>query len=473
MVGMRRFLSSILFLAPVVARCAGDPPFKLGDIELPGDCSALKPGAALSPEDEARNGYRHVEKIGRHFVYPEIKKSGFDPDRFYDLHLMLKDGAPSAIMIGKAKLLLKRHAATMAEWDKLLATEFYREPGLPVTVEGLWGDSWIPSFRALREATYANLWRIRVALYEGRQRDAFADWLRFRSGLARLAAHSDLLVSQMIVTVLEGICSRAAWELSPTAADAKEMAVCDENFDAAHWRRVMLRESHFLVLGVPRTDKEIVAAIEADFTRGKLPKTVEEYRARILPLYGTPVERARESLAEIRRLGAPGFEIPRVFRYLHASESPYSKRWRALEAAGYDMGVTPAGLAYLGEWNFRIRRRFDRVIVALRAYAGEHNGVYPKSLDELVPGYLASVPLDPFSEKPLRFDPRWPAVWSVGPDGKDDDGAGILTVVRFDAKEPADIVSRPFGSPDVRPVPPPPPKPVKKESTAKVIPAAP
>lgn len=470
MMGMFRLALPIVAIACAVALRAGEPSFKLGDIELPGDCAALKPAPPLSPEDEARNGYRHVEELTRLLVYPEKKNTGkLDPDRFYDLHLMLKGGTPSGIMIGKAKLLLKRHAAALAEWDKLLASDFYREPPLPVTVEVLWSDSWIPPFRSLREITYANLWRMRVALYEGRQKDAFDDWLSLRAGLNRLNSRSDLLVSQMIFTVLEGFCSRAAWELSPSAGDARGMLVSEEDFDAAHWRRVTIKEAQFFVIGVPRTNEEISRTIKSyafDPENEKQPKTVEEYRKRVLPLLGNPVERARESLAEIRRLGAPGFEIPRVFRYLLQSESPYSKRWKLLEAAGVGMDISTTGLAYCGEWNFRIRRRFDRVIVALRAYAVEHEGAYPKSLDALVPKYLSSVPMDPFSEKPLCYDPVWPAVWSVGPDFKDDNGAGAGTAVRFESTEPADLVSRPFGAPDVRPVPTPPPPPPSKEPRA-------
>ena len=52
------------------------------------------------------------------------------------------------------------------------------------------------------------------------------------------------------------------------------------------------------------------------------------------------------------------------------------------------------------------------------------NAVYPARLDELVPNYLDAVPIDSFSGRSLiyrRLENRY-QLYSVGPDGKDDDG---------------------------------------------------
>jgi hypothetical protein len=59
----------------------------------------------------------------------------------------------------------------------------------------------------------------------------------------------------------------------------------------------------------------------------------------------------------------------------------------------------------------------------LRCYRAEH-GQPPATLDELVPRYLKTLPLDPFSGKPLIYRPQgtnW-LLYSVGPDGVDDGG---------------------------------------------------
>jgi len=51
-------------------------------------------------------------------------------------------------------------------------------------------------------------------------------------------------------------------------------------------------------------------------------------------------------------------------------------------------------------------------------------GRLPSGLEEVVPQYMASVPLDPFDGKPVRFQrlDKGYAVYSVGPDGVDDGG---------------------------------------------------
>jgi hypothetical protein len=63
------------------------------------------------------------------------------------------------------------------------------------------------------------------------------------------------------------------------------------------------------------------------------------------------------------------------------------------------------------------------VAVAAERYR-RANGRWPEALAQLVPGYLARVPADPFDGKPLRLRRRddGVTVYSVGPDGKDDGG---------------------------------------------------
>lgn len=73
-------------------------------------------------------------------------------------------------------------------------------------------------------------------------------------------------------------------------------------------------------------------------------------------------------------------------------------------------------------------RRLAAVVLALRLYAADHDGIYPPALDDLVPQYLVAIPNDPFAAggKPLLYDaadPAAPAVYSVADNGKDDGGS--------------------------------------------------
>ena len=62
---------------------------------------------------------------------------------------------------------------------------------------------------------------------------------------------------------------------------------------------------------------------------------------------------------------------------------------------------------------------------ALAAYQREH-GKYPEKLDALAPKYLAKVPNDYFTNKPLVYRPndKGYLLYSFGPNGKDDEGRG-------------------------------------------------
>jgi hypothetical protein len=65
------------------------------------------------------------------------------------------------------------------------------------------------------------------------------------------------------------------------------------------------------------------------------------------------------------------------------------------------------------------------IAFALAAYQRDHKG-YPKTLDGLAPKYLAKIPDDLFTGKPLVYRPseKGYLLYSLGPDGKDDEGRG-------------------------------------------------
>jgi hypothetical protein len=63
-----------------------------------------------------------------------------------------------------------------------------------------------------------------------------------------------------------------------------------------------------------------------------------------------------------------------------------------------------------------------RTLLALRAHKQDH-GRLAQSLDELVPDYLAEIPIDPFDGKPIRYAPSRKIVYSVGTDMVDRGGS--------------------------------------------------
>jgi hypothetical protein len=69
------------------------------------------------------------------------------------------------------------------------------------------------------------------------------------------------------------------------------------------------------------------------------------------------------------------------------------------------------------------KRDFTDAALAAELFRRRH-GRWPETLDELVPDFLPGVPLDPFSNQPLRMTSKTDEfkVYSVGRDGKDDNG---------------------------------------------------
>lgn len=62
-------------------------------------------------------------------------------------------------------------------------------------------------------------------------------------------------------------------------------------------------------------------------------------------------------------------------------------------------------------------------LIALRRYQLAHQSL-PDNIGDLVPNYLDEIPTDPFDDRPLRYkvDANAVTVYSIGIDGKDDDG---------------------------------------------------
>jgi len=69
----------------------------------------------------------------------------------------------------------------------------------------------------------------------------------------------------------------------------------------------------------------------------------------------------------------------------------------------------------------KARHAIVMTLFALRRYVMKEFRV-PKKLEELVPNYIGSVPRDPFSNEPLKYNSTRGIIYSVGVDLKDDGG---------------------------------------------------
>lgn len=71
--------------------------------------------------------------------------------------------------------------------------------------------------------------------------------------------------------------------------------------------------------------------------------------------------------------------------------------------------------------NQDLRVSMTQVFIASKAYKLD-NGTYPASLNDLVPEYLQTVPVDPFDGKKLRYLPETQTIYSVGENFSDEGG---------------------------------------------------
>ncbi len=126
-------------------------------------------------------------------------------------------------------------------------------------------------------------------------------------------------------------------------------------------------------------------------------------------------------LPELQRLKTEGVRAsPFMAAILHQSESLYQQ---------------DGGYQYL-EWmaksylNHRATCRATAAALAAERYRLEH-GTWPTSWEQLIPKYLATVPIDPFTSKPLflKLLPDGLVIYSVGSNGIDDGGSIARTAV--------------------------------------------
>lgn len=75
-----------------------------------------------------------------------------------------------------------------------------------------------------------------------------------------------------------------------------------------------------------------------------------------------------------------------------------------------------------------------QVAVAVEKYKLKHKRA-PQNLNELVPGYINEIPMDPLSDNPIRYKKQTSEsyiVYSVGPNGNDDGGKGDDCVFNYE-----------------------------------------
>ena len=122
--------------------------------------------------------------------------------------------------------------------------------------------------------------------------------------------------------------------------------------------------------------------------------------------------------------------------YIANGRLPYTKM-KTISVSGDKFTSTLLSVYENTRWNWARMDAYsvlDMTMLALRAYRLE-KGHYPASLNELAPGYLKTIPVDPFSDAPLHYQLQGNKylLWSVGPDGVNNHAAPIINTDKYAA----------------------------------------
>ncbi|HEX8834525.1 MAG TPA: hypothetical protein VF719_10010 [Abditibacteriaceae bacterium] len=253
------------------------------------------------------------------------------------------------------------------------------------------------------------------------------------------AGHGAYLVAALQAMAVEGIARRAL-DGEIAHLNAKEAARAARRWEKiaatrVAYKDVLLEERNSFLFQIKpgmenairdiRRSKEIEAAVERGETNfhsdsGPAPEINSPV------LYWAVRKKANSFVSGIEPL-------------LKNSEAPWTKRQITLPPGLEPTMASMVDVLGKSRFNFARMEAFSQITLArlgLHAYRKD-KGVYPPTLDALVPAYLTKAPFDPFTEnQTLRYarQGRRYKLWSVGPDARDDGGRPVMDAAAKTAK---------------------------------------
>jgi hypothetical protein len=332
-----------------------------------------------------------------------------------------------------------------------LAVEASRRPHYFWPLRGTLLSALLPGVSKCRELTNALAARALLRVAEGDADGAWQDLLACHR-LGRLVGRGGTLIEALVGMAIDGLAARADLAfLAHGKLDAKRLTACLRDLEklpplpAVADKLDLIERFSTLetALLIDRHGARYLEGLTAD--RPKEPDPVVE-RA----LQGIAWDGALRNInlwydrvvAAVREPDRPAREkkladIEAELKAMKARLTAEGALARMLGDASADARGKVIGEVVLGLMApaFRkVQSAADRagqtqdnlqVAFALAAHRAEH-GRYPKELDALAPAYLARVPPDLFSGKPLIYRPGEGGylLYSVGPNGKDEGGRG-------------------------------------------------
>jgi hypothetical protein len=349
---------------------------------------------------------------------------------------------------------LKRNEKPLALMMEATRRPQYYNPLVPKRTEdwspGLLG-ALLPSVQRCREVASALACRAMLRLSEGRIDEAWQDLLACHR-LGRLLAHVGTLIELLVGLAIDQVAIKASVAfLGHAKLTSKQVLACLEDLRKLPPMPIVadnldLGERFMTLDAIMLVARHGMPSLEA-LASGRSPPHGNELGDRLFTRtinwdpalrnanrwfdrYASAL-RITDRAARAREIAAIGRDLT-ILKQQVADMGFIEKSFMGPERRGEMIGnimialMLPAFDKVQGAAErFEQEQRNLHLAFLLAAYQRDH-GRYPEKLDALVPKYLVKVPDDLFSDKPLIYRPAGKGylLYSVGPNGIDDEGRG-------------------------------------------------
>lgn len=291
-------------------------------------------------------------------------------------------------------------------------------------------DALLPHLSTLKAAS--QLLRIRsTALLETGERTAAADDVALILRLGEAAGSDPILISMLVRIAIHSIAASAVWQgwqldrWKPEDYQRFQTAFAafnprDAMVDSLRAERIFSTS----LIDILKQDPSRYASALGDDSQQFPPLSFRLVPGGWLRFNQVAISRAYDGLAQQARTTPPGTALSSLPQPTDAKDFgplPYSFMARMFVAAV----STSFGKVDRTQVNILL----VTTVCAIERFRADNGGKLPATLAALTPDYLATVPVDPMSGKPLVYKPAPDGtfeLYSLGTNARDDDGAGAI-----------------------------------------------
>ena len=412
----------------------GSRPDYTTNFTLPNDPRTVKHRGI--PKPETYDGHTDLAAWAAQFQFVTTNRpnGGLSPD-YLTFPLPDKPGRPADDVL----LALSKFDRTLSEFASAANRPRNREPvHYEEHIQAL-----LPGLAALRSGARICQLRALARLENGDSAGAAADvLLAYRLGES--LNEEFLLISQLVRYAIDSTAHHALWEgLVTHRWNETQLAAFQQRLSQSDYAPSFIRALE----GERALVNQLMEMLLSTRKRTQLPDQVggggdfgvtrfeaftfdtlmpsgwlRQNQVGLLAGYQLILEQARNAMAPTNRTGLladlrrQGNQADRVYTIAASQPSPCNLMLRLLLPA--------VGKAEEKANRAQTVAQMATIACALERHRLAHS-MYPATLNELVPVYLATVPADWMSGQPFHYertDNGWFRLWSVGPDGKDDGG---------------------------------------------------